>query len=41
MPYGKIDEILRKVDPQNAERIIQTLDDTDAGRHTDARHAQR
>lgn len=38
---AKIDEILRKVDPQNAERIIQTLDDDYAGRHTDARHAHR
>ena len=36
---AKIDEILRKVDPQNAERIIQTLDDDYAGRRTDARHA--
>jgi len=38
---AKIDEILRKVDPQNAESIIQTLDDDYAGRHTDARHAHR
>ena len=38
---AKIDEILRKVDPQNGERIIQTLDDDYAGRHTDARHAHR
>jgi hypothetical protein len=41
LPFGKIDEILRKVDPQNAERIIQTLDDNYAGRHTHARHAHR
>jgi hypothetical protein len=38
---AKIDEILRKVDPQNAESIIKTLDDDYAGRHTDARHAHR
>lgn len=38
---AKIDEILRKVDPQNAEQIIQTLDDDYAGRHTDARHSHR
>jgi hypothetical protein len=36
---AKIDEILRKVDPQNAESIIKTLDDDYSGRHTDARHA--
>lgn len=36
---AKIDEILRKLDPQNGERIIQTLDDDYGGRHTDARHA--
>lgn len=38
---AKLDEILRRVDPQNAERIIQTLDDEYAGRHTDARHVHR
>ena len=38
---AKIDEILRKVDPQNAESIIQTLDEDYAGRGTDARHAHR
>jgi hypothetical protein len=36
---AKIDEILRKVDPQNAERILQSIDDDYAGRHTDARHS--
>jgi len=36
---AKIDEILRKVDPQNAERIISSLDEDYSGRHTDARHA--
>ncbi|MXQ14131.1 DUF6766 family protein [Microvirga makkahensis] len=35
---AKIDEILRRVDPQNAERIIRTLDEDYSGRHTDARH---
>ena len=38
---AKIDEILRRVDPQNADSIIKTLDDDYAGRHTDARHAHR
>jgi len=38
---AKIDEILRRVDPQNGERIIQTLDEDYSGRHTDARHAHR
>lgn len=38
---AKVDEILRKLDPQNGERIIQTLDDEYSGRHTDARHAHR
>jgi len=36
---AKIDEILRRVDPQNAEQIIKTLDEDYSGRHTDARHA--
>lgn len=36
---AKIDEILRKLDPQDAERIIASLDEDYAGRHTDARHA--
>lgn len=36
---AKIDEILRKVDPQNGEHIIKALDEDYAGRHTDARHA--
>ena len=38
---AKIDEILRKLDPQNGERIIQELDKEYSGRHTDARHAHR
>jgi hypothetical protein len=36
---AKIDELLRKADPQNADRIIRQLDDDYSGRHTDARHA--
>ena len=36
---AKVDEILRRVDPQNAEQIIKTLDEDYSGRHTDARHA--
>jgi len=36
---AKIDEILRKLDPQNAESLIKTLDEDYAGRSTDARHA--
>jgi len=38
---AKIDEILRKLDPQNAESLIKTLDEDYAGRSTDARHAHR
>jgi hypothetical protein len=38
---AKIDAILQRVDPENAERLIQTIDDDYAGRHTDARHAHR
>ena len=38
---AKLDEILRRVDPQNGERIIRSLDDDYGGRHTDARHGHR
>ena len=38
---AKLDEILRRIDPQNAERVIQALDDDYGGRHTDARHGHR
>jgi hypothetical protein len=38
---AKVDEILRRIDPANAEQIIRTLDEDYAGRHTDARHAHR
>lgn len=36
---AKIDEVLRKLDPENAESIIETLDEEYSGRHTDAQHA--
>jgi hypothetical protein len=36
---AKIDEILRRVAPAEAERLIQEIDVDYAGRHTDARHA--
>ena len=35
---AKIDEILRRVDPKGAQRIIDEIDDAYAGRHTDIRH---
>jgi hypothetical protein len=38
---AKLDEILRRLDPENAERLIQTIDEDYSGRHTDARHAHR
>jgi hypothetical protein len=38
---AKIDELLKRADPKNAERVIKELDDAYAGRHTDARHAHR
>jgi hypothetical protein len=38
---AKLDEILRRVDPQNGERIIRSLDNDYGGRHTDARHGHR
>lgn len=36
---AKIDEILLRLDPENGQRIIETLDRNYSGRHTDARHA--
>jgi len=36
---AKIDEILRRVDPQNGEKIIRSFDEEYAGRHTDSRLA--
>jgi hypothetical protein len=38
---AKIDELLRRVDPEHAERLIAEIDDDYSGRHTDARHAHR
>jgi len=38
---AKIDAILKRMDPENGERLIQTIDDDYSGRHTDARHAHR
>lgn len=38
---AKLDEILRRVDPRNAESVISELDDAYAGRHTDLRHQHR
>jgi hypothetical protein len=38
---AKVDEILRRLDPQGAETVIRRLDEDYAGRHTDARLAHR
>ena len=38
---AKLDELLKKIDPQNGERIVEMIDDAYSGRHTDARHAHR
>lgn len=38
---AKVDEILRRVAPQEAERLIAEIDEDYSGRHTDARHAHR
>jgi hypothetical protein len=38
---AKIDEILRRVDREEGERLIAEIDDDYSGRHTDARHAHR
>jgi hypothetical protein len=38
---AKIDEILRRVDPKGAERVLREIDEDYAGRHTDARHGHR
>ncbi len=38
---AKIDEILRRLAPEEAERLITAIDDDYCGRHTDARHAHR
>ncbi|HEV2558866.1 MAG TPA: DUF6766 family protein [Microvirga sp.] len=38
---AKIDEILRRLAPEDAERLIGAIDEDYAGRHTDARQAHR
>jgi hypothetical protein len=38
---AKIDALLRKVDPGNADRVIATIDDAYPGRETDVPHAHR
>lgn len=38
---AKIDEILRRIVPADADRLIQEIDEDYLGRHTDARHAHR
>jgi hypothetical protein len=38
---AKLDELLRKVDPDQAEEIIRSLDDRYGGRHTDAPHGHK
>jgi hypothetical protein len=38
---AKIDALLRKVDPGNADRVIATIDDAYSGRETDTPHAHR
>jgi len=38
---AKIDALLRKVDPANADRIIAEIDDAYSGRETDVPHGHR
>ena len=38
---AKIDAVLRKLDPAEAERLIGEIDDAYSGRSSDARHAHR
>ena len=38
---AKLDEILRRVDPDNGEKIIREIDQFYTGRETDARHTLR
>jgi hypothetical protein len=38
---AKLDEILRRIDPAGAERVIAEIDADYAGRHTDLRHRRR
>jgi hypothetical protein len=38
---AKLDAILRRVDPADADRLIKEIDEDYSGRHTDAQHVQR
>jgi hypothetical protein len=38
---AKLDAILRRVEPDNADRLIAEIDDTYSGRHTDIPHNHR
>ena len=38
---AKIDEILRRLDPEEGKKIIDDLDEAYAGRHTDQQYQQR
>jgi hypothetical protein len=38
---AKIDAILRRVDREDGERVIRTIDEDYSGRHTDVQHMQR
>jgi hypothetical protein len=38
---AKVDELLRRADPREGERIIRELDDAYGGRHTDAKDQHR
>jgi hypothetical protein len=37
---AKVDAILRRIDPQQAEQLIREIDDEYGGRHTDPRHVR-
>jgi hypothetical protein len=38
---AKIDALLRKVDPADADRVIAKIDDAYSGRETDVPHGHR
>jgi hypothetical protein len=38
---AKLDAVLRKLDPADAERLIREIDDKYSGRETDIPHAHR
>jgi hypothetical protein len=38
---AKLDEILRRIDPQGGEQAIRRIDDDYAGRHTDSQYQSR